>query len=402
MAKSSYPDEKRRNEELKDLSRSAAESLWRTKKEEAAPAERRGMGFLRSRFLPWLWNYLKVAFLPRDRFREYDAPASQRPGIFEMPERCVVALASDWGTGTASAYRVRDGISARDPDITIHLGDVYYSGTRREFLDYFLGEDDWPRGSLQPQGPRGARGAYALNANHEMYSGGEGYFGAALPALGQQTSYFCLENAHWRIVAVDSGYYAKSFPFLELIVDFIRLHPAIRSWLKEVVFADPDDRRPVILLSHHQWFSAFDSEYRRLGRHVEPYLDRVLLWFWGHEHRFAGYAPFGFGDVKVRARCIGHGGMPIELGEDVRRRDRQLVFSDTRVAGRIDGVDIGFCGYSVLGFDGPELTIDYFDENGVHLLEERWSVGPTGSVSGSVTLGTRLEKYELPLEALVR
>ena len=401
MERSSYPDEKRRDEELQDLSRSAAESLWRTKKEEAAPAERTGMGFLRSRFLPWLWNYLKVAFLPRERFREYSAPASERPGIFGMPDRCVVALASDWGTGTASAYRVRDGMKAADPDITIHLGDVYYSGTSREFRDYFVGDDDWPRGSLRSHGPRGALATYTLNANHEMYSGGEGYFRTALPALGQETSYFCLENSHWRILAVDSGYYAKTFPFLELIVDFIRLHPANRTWLKEVVFADPDDRRPVILLSHHQWFSAFDSEYRRLGSHLEPYLDRVLIWFWGHEHRFAGYAPFGFRDIQVRARCIGHGGMPIELGAEVKRHDRQLVFSDTRVAGRIDGVDIGFCGFAVLGFDGPALTIHYIDENGVQLLEERWSAGP-GGLSGSVALGSRLETYELPLEALIR
>ena len=107
------------------------------------------------------------------------------------------------------------------------------------------------------------------------------------------------------------------------------------------MFADPGDRRPVILLSHYQWFSAFDSESRRVGSQLAPYLDRVLLWFWGHEHRFAGYAPFGFNGRLMRARCIGHGGMPIELGKLPKRSDRPLVFTDERQADMLDGEPIG-------------------------------------------------------------
>jgi len=397
---SQHSKEKRSLQDLEGLPRSAARSLWRSRTEEVPHEERSGVGLLSKRFLPWLWNYLKVALLPRERFREYGAPLSSRPGIYRLPNDCVVALASDWGTGTASAYRVRDGIVAANPHVTIHLGDVYYSGTTREFRDYFLGAEDWPRGSLRPADSAHAAGTYALNANHEMYSGGAGYFNAALPALQQETSYFCLENDHWRILAVDSGYYAKSFPFLELIVDFIRLHKSVRRWLREVVFADSSDRRPVILLSHHQWFSAFDSEYKRLGKHLAPYMDRVLLWFWGHEHRFAGYAPFGFGSASVRARCIGHGGMPIELGDKIERQDRPLVFSDTRRAGRLDDVDIGFCGYAVLRFAGPALHIEYLDEHQTRLLEERWTLEADGAV-GAVALGSLLETYDLPLEALV-
>ncbi len=239
-----------------------------------------------------------------------------------------------------------------------------------------------------------------LNANHEMYSGGEGYFERALPELDQETSYFCLENPYWRMVAIDTGYYARSVPFLELIVNLIKLHRQNRRWLRDVAFADSSDRRPVILLSHHQWFSAFDSEYKRVGSQLEPYLDRVLLWFWGHEHRFAGYAPFGFGDATVRARCIGHGGMPIELGAERKRKDRPLIFSDTREATVIDGVPIGYCGFAVLRFDGPEMHIEYFDEEQHRLLEEHWRVGPQGA-TGSVSLGSELETYERPLDALV-
>ncbi len=367
---------------LRGLRRSAAASLWRSHREAAA--------FLTKRVLLWLWNYLKVVFTPRESYRTYRAPPSTRPGIFTIPDSCSVALAADWGTGDNSAYAVGDAIRALAPDVTIHLGDVYYSGTENEFRNYFLGPGEWPRGT---------RATYTLNGNHEMYSGGAGYFRVALPTLGQETSYFCLDNAHWRILALDTGYYAKSFPFLELIVNFIRLHRATRRWLRDVVFADAGDRRPVIVLSHHQWFSAYDAEYLRVGTQLGPYLDRVLLWFWGHEHRFAGYAPFGFDGKRVRARCIGHGGMPIELDGKIKRPDRPLVFADEREAGKVDGDPIGYCGFVILRLDGADLRVEYLDQTPAKLLEERWQMGPAG-LTGSVTLGERLKQYR-PLATLV-
>jgi hypothetical protein len=165
-------------------------------------------------FLRWVKDYLKVAFSRRHRFLHYDS-SNRAAGINTLPGDCTVALASDWGSGTEMAYRVRDRIVSHDPHITVHLGDVYYTGKIEEFADYFLGDDDWPRGSLQPGDESTALPSYTLNANHEMYSGGFGYFDA-IQRLGQETSYFCLENEHWRIVALDSGYYSKILPLIEL------------------------------------------------------------------------------------------------------------------------------------------------------------------------------------------
>src|SRR5262249_3547963 len=205
-----------------------------------------------------------------------------------------------------SALRVANDIRTHEPEITIHLGDVYYSGTPEEFQRYFLGAEDWPRGTDK---------TFVLNSNHEMYSGGAGYFGVALPAFRQEASFFCLENPHWRIVAVDTGYYARTFPLLELLLSgLIRLHDENKKWLRDVVFADPRDRRPVILLGHHPAFSAFDTEYPRLLDDLSAYLDRVLLWFWAHEHRFAAYAPHSLGGAPVvPPPVIWHGPMPTQL-----------------------------------------------------------------------------------------
>ncbi len=346
--------------------RSAARSLWRTH-------SRNPGNFLTKRLLPWLSHYLSVALTPRHKFATY--PAGQT-GIFPLPSKAVVALAGDWGTGTTNAYDVADQIRKLKPEVTIHLGDVYYSGTAPEYTSYFL-NGAWPPGSQR---------TLALNANHEMYDGGNGYFGTALPELKQATSYFCLENEHWRILGLDSGYYARSVPLLELLMSgMIRFHSDILSWLKNVVFPNPDDRRPVILLTHHQLFSAWDTEYPHLGADLAPYLDRALLWIWGHEHRFAAYGKFAPGNTPpVRGRCIGHGGMPIELGHKIKRTDRSLVVVDERKAGVVDGVEIGYCGFASLAFDGPNLEISYADEKGFLLLREKWVRGPGGSATGSV------------------
>ncbi len=389
----------RRPERVIGSRRSAILSLLDSQTESIVPPPRNPLVLWSKAAGPWILNYLKVALSPRRRFKTYAALDYEKPGIYLVPNECNIALVSDWGSGTLSAYNVRDCILAQDPDVTIHLGDVYYSGTEREFGDYFLGNDDWPRGKLNSKDGATALPSYLLNGNHEMYSGGVGYFDFALPLLNQETSYFCLENRHWRIVGIDTGYYAKSIPLLELLPYFIRLHRANRRWLRRVVFSDGNDKRPVILLSHHQWFSSFEKEYRRFGRQLRPSLDRILLWFWGHEHRFAGYAPFGFGSSKIRARCIGHGGMPVEIEGKVKRPERPLVFVDERQSYSLEGRPIGYCGFALLRLKGSVLEIEYIDEWGTKLLAEQWQIKdghPVGSVKG----GKELSKYR-PLEQLV-
>ncbi|MGH7500573.1 MAG: metallophosphoesterase family protein [Longimicrobiales bacterium] len=364
---------------VQDAKRDALLSLLRSHVTDPPP---RGAALFRSgAVLKWIQHYLSVAFAPRRPFPVYPAPRTARPGLFPIAPAASIALVSDWGTGTPSAYRVMNQIRyVQKPDITIHLGDIYYSGTIAEVDSYFLGHDDFHRGPS---------GSWALNANHEMYSGGEGYFERVLPAFGQQTSYFCLENEHWRIVGLDTGYHARMFPLLELIAStrLLKLPAAVLDWLRDVVFADRSDHRSVLLLSHHQWYSAFDKEYRRVGNALAPWLDRVHLWFWGHEHRFAGYSPHAHGGAPpVRARCIGHGGMPIELAGEPKR-ERGLVFWDNRAnpENHIGNDEIGYNGSALLNFDGPSLRIEYFDEIGTRLLEERWdrdsSTGrPTGQI----------------------
>lgn len=355
---------------------------------------------LKASFWDWLGDYLATVIKGRHPFLTYDL-SDPRAGIHRMPETLTIGLAGDWGSGTMSAYRVRDQMLELKPQITIHLGDVYFVGTQEEFDEYFLGDDDWPRGNLERRQGISALPSYALNGNHEMYSGGHAYFRAIQQVFGQQASYFCLENDYWRIVGLDSGYSAKLIPGLELMPWWIKLQAANQRWLEQNVLAVPD-RRPIILLSHHQWFSAFETEYGRLGRALGSD-SRYLLWFWGHEHRLAGYGawqahPRG---PRVRARCIGHGGMPIEDIDMPIRRQRNLVFCDRRVAGTVDGTQVGYCGFAALEFDGDRLVISYRQETGEVLLRERWSRTSDGARGEVLDCRDDLLTLLQPIERLV-
>ncbi len=62
-----------------------------------------------------------------------------------------------------------------------------------------------------------------LNSNHEMYSGGFGYFDMALPAMHQDASYFALQNTNWLFVGLDTAYIdhdldAQQVAWLNLVI----------------------------------------------------------------------------------------------------------------------------------------------------------------------------------------
>ncbi|HVR39350.1 MAG TPA: hypothetical protein VMU84_09655, partial [Thermoanaerobaculia bacterium] len=77
----------------------------------------------------------------------------KKPGDFrfKLPDHdLTVAICGDWGTGLWSSSQIANYMKAQNPDITIHLGDVYYSGSENEVKEKFL-----------KRFPRGTYGSYA-------------------------------------------------------------------------------------------------------------------------------------------------------------------------------------------------------------------------------------------------
>jgi len=213
-----------------------------------------------------------------------------------IPNNFRLGVIGDWGTGLYGAPVCAASI-ASDPDgydLVLHLGDVYYSGVADEIEDRF--ERFWP------QLPPGAIGR-SLNGNHEMYTGGHGYFEKLLPYLNQPSSYFAFQNDYWTLVMLDSAY---SQPFGGQEGDLFQDQ---MTWLDQIVQTAGD--RKIILFSHHQPFSLLDANQGpRLVTWLDKYLEakRIFAWYWGHEHRCVLYDPhdaWGF-----HGRCVGHGGFP--------------------------------------------------------------------------------------------
>jgi hypothetical protein len=383
------PTQERRDlQDLKGLPRSAALSQLRQAAESASPPNYPPESlFAPAALWNWIRTYLSYVFHRKHYFPAYTAsPCRALHDLVDEhgSDGVRVSIAGDWGTGTSEAQCVARQIEKFRPHFTIHVGDVYYVGDPPSVNENCLGIKN-PNNNYDPvTWPLGSRGSFALNGNHEMYANGGGYFDVFLPRLGlrapdgmtgQQTSFFCLQNQYWRMIAIDTGYNSIGVPILSGIpwINSIpgiggncELPGALIDWLKQVV-RPAEDVRGLILLSHHQNYSGFQDQYAKPARQLwDAGVRRNVLWFWGHEHRLAGYELNGTGDLKSYGRCVGHGGMPVDLGPPVRG-PRPSFYDDRRGAN-----GFGVNGHVNLTFAGSRVTALYVDLDGKELLAETW------------------------------
>ncbi|MBY3323817.1 metallophosphoesterase [Rhizobium laguerreae] len=244
------------------------------------------------------------------------------PKIIPMKPDAKVALVADWGTGAQPALNVLSAIAARKPDVMIHLGDIYYSGTPKECQDNFVEpvqrilrkDTDVP--------------VYTLSGNHDMYCGGLGYYSLVRtlnpPPLDQQASFFCLRSTDekWQFLAMDTGLHDHSPYGVTNAVTY--LEDDELAWHVDRM---AEFKGRTILLSHHQLFSAFSGIGQPdTGKRnpVNPQLLKafdalrakgdISAWYWGHEHSLSIYQKYV--DLE-RGRCIGHGAIPVPTADDI-------------------------------------------------------------------------------------
>jgi hypothetical protein len=323
----------------------------------------------------WL-GWAQVAWEKIKNLRQFGP--RPRPGATPdpLPDSLEMAIVGDWGTALYGALEIEKTLRKRQYPfgLLMHLGDIYYSGSHKEVKTRFL--NHWPAtmGKINR----------ALNSNHEMYSGGYAYFQDILPAFKQSSSYFALQNKHWTFVGLDVAYKNHA-------VDDEQV-----AWLTDII-RQAGDRR-VVLFSHHQLYSQFESQGMSLLAHENFRIllrsKRIFAWYWGHEHRCVLFdepdKQFG-----LWGRCIGHGGMP-----ESRARTRDLARATGKIYERADwrhvaektfgnltippasvlegpnpfipGEEDKFTphGYAVLTLDGRKLTEQVLDPQGNMVYEK--------------------------------
>lgn len=311
-------------------------------------------------------------------YRSWQAPqygaGDYNYGVIDwrIPSNATVALIGDIGTGTDVAAAVLLGALSFKPDVILHVGDVYYSGTDFEFERYFVGLINTV---FKDQGVNIP--VYTLPGNHEYFSGALAYLNCldtntlvCSEKQRQQASYFSLrsEDDGWQFLGMDTSYHGHYMGVkgdkLEAALKALHVNPdnAFNPVTPPpMVYVRPDEvdwhhyhlnqfPNRTILLGHHQLYSANQhvglpqkevdgkpdpTDYNRLGvntwlwRNFGQYFHKVAAWFWGHEHNLGiyqnNYRPAGWppptdepDDVwknLPKGRCIGHSAIPVAEDE---------------------------------------------------------------------------------------
>jgi hypothetical protein len=292
-----------------------------------------------------------------------------------LPGKGTIGIIGDWWNGEPAAINVLKGVISYKPDLIIHLGDIYYSGTKQECTDYFY---DVIRNKVPYWGP-----VYTLAGNHDYYAAGTG-FHWLIDELNkkwgptQEASYFCLRNNDWQLIGMDTGYH-DAVPILPTVARKMgafwatSLRPDEIHWhLDKLLNAG---KRKTILLSHHQLYSAYDqigipngrdSSNSALWQTFAPFLakDQICAWFWGHEHDYMTFDPF-YQDLPLGI-CIGHGAIPVKTSKHPKNirspYDRLPPALTKHVLNSVGGYYNN--GFSILRLDGPSAEIQHFEVDG--------------------------------------
>jgi predicted phosphodiesterase len=309
--------------------------------------------------------------IPYIRFKELDDFV-----YTTLSPDATVVLLGDWGTGMPPAIELMEQIAAHNPDALIHLGDIYYAGTDREAEDHFLG-------IIDRYLDRSKTKVYTISGNHEMYSGGAGFYsliGKLNPDQPQEASFFkvCTTDGKWQFLAMDTALHDHD-PF-EVKTGMTFLEPDELVWHIDKIDRQHAAGGKTILISHHQLFSAFGTIGNEVYRPAEDAAyntnllnafrtsmaaGKVAAWFWGHEHNLEIYEPYG---LMNKGRCIGHGALPVWADDEPYRARTDLedtpalvkdaAGNEVKLTMNPDGVyDTGFV---VVKLAGPKAEVSYY------------------------------------------
>ena len=342
--------------------------------------------------------------------------------VIEMcfPDNATIAVIGDWGTGMNAALILLQQIGDNfQPDVLLHLGDIYYSGLPSECKSHFTDLIDkvWPDG-----GPRKKPLVYTLDGNHDRYAGSNGGYYDLLKNLNQSAgkpqpnSYFVIRNNFWQLVALDTGYYDADPSATRAGTALTRLVDQEVPWHLDKINnpganvdknANPGGTRGTVLVSHHQLYSFTGVGKNSAGAPmaVNPYLanvftlvfDKINLWLWGHEHALCIFEPYSYGGHAMpKGRCVGASAVPMYLAQRPVPDPKLIPSPGESGAPQIvpgtglgdNGTVFNYC-YAIMNLAGPKLSVDYYQLNSTDAAPG--NPPPLGKplYSETITAGTR-------------
>ncbi|GAB5399554.1 MAG: hypothetical protein Aureis2KO_11390 [Aureisphaera sp.] len=242
-----------------------------------------------------------------------------------IPPSAKIAIIGDWGTGLwtdghtpkCPSQLVIEGVIAQDPDYIIHLGDVYYAGTKKEEIQNLL--------ERLPEKYKGK--IYTMNSNHEMYDGANGLMGTTLKdsrfTHQNGSTYFSFEVGDWIIVGLDSAYYDESPLYMDGIIATKHGGQEQLEYLTKAY----NSGKQVLLCTHHNGIDVAkdgpkpnSTLWNQVIGATAPNVPDV--WYWGHVHNGIVYnedlTMYGGKTAKngnkPRMRCCGHASIPYGNG----------------------------------------------------------------------------------------
>lgn len=287
------------------------------------------------------WTESLVYYLYYRWEKKKDAAFGASPVITPVTGQntLTIAIMGDWGTGPYNDFSFKSPSNlvgnaikalAPAPDITLHLGDVYYAGLGVEEMKKLL--NPFPKSKLAN---------FTLNSNHEMYDGANGYFNVALDNLKfkkeqNKTSYFAITFGNWVIIGLDTAFYDTSRMYMDGALYDARQ-------IKFISDLKIKSTQKIILMTHHTGLTADGTQLTPPtydGTSVKkPLFTQIInalgrcpdYWYYGHIHNGIVYNDNSMaGNYKClsgespKLRCVGHAAIPFGKGTSLHKGGKNI------------------------------------------------------------------------------